>query len=311
MAETGSCNLRLAGRDTSDGVITSAGGRTYRTHFGSLETVIRRATTSMPSPRPREDLVRFLPGPPLRARTSTRPHAIGLDLVPQGHPSDDDRTGRSSRGSLSSCLTVSHSSCILPGTAGPARLSAVGVADGARPYSQGMTGFVGFGLLASAFAPLVATLAVLRIDALGWVGWVILVACFAALLLLGFVLRRLANVQARPLESSAIRRADERVLGFASGYVVPVVITLFGGPKVSTAVATIALVVFMAVIYVRGGLYHLNPTLAVLGFRLYEVTASNGSVTMLLTKTKWLSQRDNLQARYLGPDIAFQMEGRS
>ena len=39
-----------------------------------------------------------------------------------------------------------------------------------------------------------------------------------------------------------------------------------------TIVATSALVAILALIYVRAGLYHLNPTLAVLGFRLYEVT---------------------------------------
>lgn len=183
--------------------------------------------------------------------------------------------------------------------------------DSATPYSRAMTGLVGFGLLASAYAPLVALLAIIRIDQLGWVGWVILVACVASMLLLTIVIRALARIQARPLETLSVRRADDRVLAFATSYVVPVVITLFGGPKTSTFIATAALLVFMAVIYVRTGMYHLNPTLAVVGYRLYEVTAVNGSITMLFTRGRHLAQHGHLQVRYLGSDIAFQIEGRS
>jgi hypothetical protein len=49
------------------------------------------------------------------------------------------------------------------------------------------------------------------------------------------------------------------------------------------------LVAVLALIYVRAGLYHLNPTLAIIGFRLYEVTAVNGAVTMLLTKSGYIA----------------------
>lgn len=78
---------------------------------------------------------------------------------------------------------------------------------------------MGVGLLASASAPLVALLAVLKVHDLGWVSWVILVTCLAAILLLVFVLRSLAGIQARSVETTSVRRADERVLAFTSSYV--------------------------------------------------------------------------------------------
>ncbi len=169
---------------------------------------------------------------------------------------------------------------------------------------------VGVGLLASAFAPLVALLAVLKLDDFGWVTWLILAVCLAAVLLLFVVLRSLSGIQVRTVETTSVKRADERVLAFTSSYVVPVVVALFGGAKGPALAATCALVVLLAVIYVRAGLYHLNPTLAVLGFRLYEVTADNGAVTMLLAKRNHIPQRGQLECHYLGDDLAIQLEGK-
>ena len=172
-----------------------------------------------------------------------------------------------------------------------------------------MTRVVGAGLLASAFAPLVALLAVLKLNELGWLSWVILAASLTSILLLILVLRSLARIQARSVESASVRRADERVLAFTSGYVVPVVVALFGGSGAPTIVATAVLLAILALIYVRAGLYHLNPTLAIIGFRLYEVTTVNGAVTMLLTKSRHIAQHEVLECRYLGEDVAIQQGG--
>lgn len=172
-----------------------------------------------------------------------------------------------------------------------------------------MRRLVGVGLLASAFAPLVALLAVLKLDDFGRVSWLILIASFAAVLLLFAVLHSLSGIQLRSLQTTSVKRADERVLAFTSSYVVPLVVALFGGAKGSAVVATWVLVAVLAVIYVRAGLYHLNPTLAVLGFRLYEVTADNGAVTMLLTRRNHIPQHGSLECRYLGDDVAIQLKG--
>ena len=168
---------------------------------------------------------------------------------------------------------------------------------------------VGAGLLASAFAPLVALLAVLKLDEFGWVSWALLGACSAAVLLLAVVLRSLSKIQPRSIETTSVRRADERVLAFTASNVVPVVVALFGGAKGPAIAATWALVALLVVIYVRAGLYHLNPTLAVLGFRLYEVTATNGAVTMLLARRTHLPQRGLIECRYLADDVAIQPKG--
>jgi hypothetical protein len=84
---------------------------------------------------------------------------------------------------------------------------------------------------------------------------------------------------------------------------------LFGGKDWVTAVATAVLVLLLAVIYVRGGLYHLNPVLALAGFRLYEVTEQNGRITMLLSRKNHLPQSGVVTYRRLGGDAAIQLRG--
>jgi hypothetical protein len=172
-----------------------------------------------------------------------------------------------------------------------------------------MAHLVGAGLLASAFAPLVLIVAVLRVGDLGPWGWVLIVVSLVAMLLLGAVLRTAARIQAHTAETTAVRRADERVLGFTGSYLVPAVVVLFGGKDWVTAVATTVLVALLAVIYVRGGLYHLNPVLALAGFRLYEVTEQNGHITMLLTRQEFLRQNGRVTYRRLGGDVAIQLKG--
>jgi hypothetical protein len=176
-------------------------------------------------------------------------------------------------------------------------------------YSRVMKGIVGAGLLVSAFAPLLALIAILKVPTLGWVSWAILAGCLLSLVLLWLVLRSAARLQARPVELAEVRRADESVLGFTSSYVVPVVVTLFSD-DIASLVATIALVLLLVVIYVRAGLYHLNPTLAVMGFRLYEVTATSGAATMVLSRSRHLPQQGVIECRYLGDDVAIQLKGR-
>lgn len=170
-----------------------------------------------------------------------------------------------------------------------------------------MTRLVGAGLLASAFAPLVLLLAVLRLPDLQVWGWVLIAGSVAAMLLLVGVLRTLARVQQRHLESTTVRHADESVLKFTSTYLVPAVVVTFGGQSWATSVATGGLVVLLAVVYVRGALYHLNPVLALAGFRLYEVTDRSGRPTMLLTRADHLPQAGVIRCRLLAGDTAIQL----
>jgi hypothetical protein len=174
-----------------------------------------------------------------------------------------------------------------------------------------MMRIAGLVLLASAFSPLVALLALLRAQSLGWVVWPVLAECVFSLIFLAAAISGLRRVQTRPLATTAVRAADERILGFTSSYILPIVVALLGDAGLFDAVATCALVGFIAWIYVQAGLYHLNPTLAALGFRLYEVTLESGEQAMVLSPARHIPQRGQLQVRYLGDHVALQLKGRA
>lgn len=177
------------------------------------------------------------------------------------------------------------------------------------PYGRIMNSktALGGGLLASAFAPMIALVAIVRFPELGLVSWAVLGLCGLAVSLLGLVLRSVKKVQGRTIETKTVRHADERVLAFTSAYVIPLVVAAFASEGAPSLAAAGGLVVLLAIIYVRAGLYHLNPMMAILGYRLYEVTLNNETITMLLTRAKHIPQAGKLKCRYLGDNVAIQI----
>ncbi len=169
---------------------------------------------------------------------------------------------------------------------------------------------VGGALLASAFSPLLAVMVLLA--ALGgepWLTAVLMAVALAPIGILALVLRALWRVQATRLRTTRVRARDLDVLGFVSSYVLPVAVALFAG-ETREDVASLLLLGLLAVVYVRAGLYHLNPALTLLGYRLYEVEQDNGAAVMVLTRERHLPQRGDLDARRLADGVLIQLETR-
>lgn len=80
----------------------------------------------------------------------------------------------------------------------------------------------------SAFAPMVAVLTILRFHQLGIFAWIVLGVCVLAVLLLALVLGQVGRIQERSIVPKQVRRRDDKVLAFASSYIVPVAIAAFG-----------------------------------------------------------------------------------
>lgn len=167
---------------------------------------------------------------------------------------------------------------------------------------------MGVGLLTSAFAPVVALVAIVQIPQLGVLGWVVIGGSVVSVGFLALVLRGVRRIQARTIQAKTVRSADEAVLAFTASYVIPVVVAAFAGDTVPALVGAGGVVLLLVIIYVRGGLYHLNPTLlAVFGYRLYGVTASNETNTMLLSRAKHIPQSGPIECRYLSDNFAIQI----
>ncbi len=75
----------------------------------------------------------------------------------------------------------------------------------------------------------------------------------------------------------------------------------FVTPRCSTAILSC-----LVMLHLRGGLFHLNALFALVGYRCYLVTGTNGVVTMMLTRAQHVPQQGPLQCRHLSDDVAFQ-----
>ena len=170
---------------------------------------------------------------------------------------------------------------------------------------------VGAALLASAFAPLLVVLALVQQPFGGGPGdAVLVVGCALLLLVPAGVLRALRTVQQVTVTSVAVRRRDADVLAFVGSYLVPVAIASFAGDDRGRLAGIGVLLLVLAVVYVRGQLFHLNPVLAMMGYGLYEVTRDSEEVVMVLTRRRHVPQRGELRGVRLADGVLVELAGR-
>jgi len=172
---------------------------------------------------------------------------------------------------------------------------------------RGVRFVVRVGLAVSAFVPALALVAGLRWGELGQVAAVLAGVCAAAGALLVVVLAALRHRQAEPLTCQQVQRADHRVLTFVLASTVPAGVVMLLAPRLWPALIALGgIFLLAALVYVRGGLFHLNPLLAI-RYRVYEVTATNGTGVYLLSRARHIPQDAKLQCRFLTDEVAVQV----
>lgn len=150
--------------------------------------------------------------------------------------------------------------------------------------------WVGAGLLASAFSPLlVALVLVIRPLPELWQNVVVaLVVALPALLPLAIVLAARHLPNERVTMRSATPK-DSDVLAFIGSYLVPIAVAIFT-PDPARLIAMAVLLLVLVAVYVGAELYWLNPLLTIAGFRIYQVVDDdNGSTLVLLTRRRKLA----------------------
>lgn len=103
------------------------------------------------------------------------------------------------------------------------------------------------------------------------------------------------------------RRRDDDVLSYLVTYVIPFMISPDDGWQKAVGLGLFLLVV--CVLYVKTNMVYINPTLALFGYRLYEVKLGDDESTHpLITRRKTLV-RGNLLVVAVGNDVFFSEEG--
>lgn len=164
------------------------------------------------------------------------------------------------------------------------------------------SGGIGAGLFLSAFSPVLVAVALVTVpfDAL-WANAVLIVTCAAPAAFIGVTLRSARKLQENLLRYERVRRTDRDVLTFMASFVLPVATAFFATGderRPATVAATIVLLALLLVIYLRAGLYQLNPLLSVLGFRLFEVEQASGTSVTVLSRRHSLPAGSVLATRF-------------
>jgi hypothetical protein len=161
-----------------------------------------------------------------------------------------------------------------------------------------VTAFARFVLFISSYVPLFGVFALLNSFGNGWpTGFCIGLAALG-LVVLPTTLLRARKLAPQPLKADTAQVRDGDALAYIATYIVP-----FAATTATTARERGALglfVLLIAVIYVRSELFYINPLLALVGYRLFEVATPAGASVVLLTHRRFLASGTSLMARRLG-----------
>jgi len=155
-----------------------------------------------------------------------------------------------------------------------------------------------FALFLSSYSPLFVVFGLLDSFGTGWPTK----ACFAVAalggLLLAVVLLAGKRIAPQPLHVESAQVRDGDALAYIATYLVP-----FAAVSATTARERGALglfVLLIAILYVRSELFYINPLLALVGYRLFQVATPSGASVVLLTRRRFLKSGIDLSARRLG-----------
>lgn len=171
--------------------------------------------------------------------------------------------------------------------------------------------FVGLGLLASAFGPLFVALT-LVVQPLPGLAWNIALAVLFALpvVLFATVLLAARGLETKRITAQSATPRDIDTIAFVASYLAPIAIALFAS-DVPRLVGMVVLLVVLVLVYLRAGMYWLNPLFAIAGYRLYQVVEERSGITWaVLTRRRTLPTGGTADGTVIAPGVLIELGGR-
>jgi hypothetical protein len=161
-----------------------------------------------------------------------------------------------------------------------------------------MTAIAQLALFLSSYAPLFGVFALLESFGSGWPTPVCAgVAIAGPFVLAGVLLVVKQVVAAQDLTVTTAQSRDGDALAYVATYLVPFAAIAVTTPREQGALGLF--VVLIAVIYIRAGLFYVNPLLAIAGYRLFQVVTPDNATVVLLARRRYLPSGVLLEARRL------------
>lgn len=156
-------------------------------------------------------------------------------------------------------------------------------------------------LFLSAYAPLLALLAILESFGSAWSSYLCAGLAVSSVVVTWAFWGSVRGQQFSWLQMTRSRPRDADILNFFITYVVP-----FAAAPLDDTRARVALIfflLFVAALYLRAALYQVHPLLLLVGYHLYELDLKDGSTVGLLTKRAFLPQTASLKVVPLMPNV--------
>ena len=155
-------------------------------------------------------------------------------------------------------------------------------------------------LFVSSYAPLLALFALLDSFGPGWPSVLCASVGAASVVVLIILWWTAAGIAPDYLRLTGSRSRDSDVMAYFVSYVVP-----FAAVD-ATAKTKIALGVFaviLAALYLRASIFYIHPLLLMAGYHVYDATTEGGIPVTLLTRRRFLPQREVLWASVISPGV--------
>lgn len=137
----------------------------------------------------------------------------------------------------------------------------------------------------SSYAPLFLSLALLKTNSK--ILWGLFAVSTFSVLVLALRIRQIKkhgrNKTTRKVKSIGLKNSD--ILSYVVTYLVPFSSAFPYNTKYDY-LAFFVLFATIAVVYLKANLLHINPTLSILGYNVYELTLENNSKKIIITKRK-------------------------
>lgn len=156
-------------------------------------------------------------------------------------------------------------------------------------------------LFVSSYAPLLALFAILDSFGPGWPSMLCAAVAAVSVLALWVVWTLVGRSAGNWLVLVASRNRDSDVMAFFVTYVVPFAAAQDANGRTRIALAVFAVVI--AALYVRSAIFYVHPLLLLCGYHVFEATTEAGIPITLVTRQRYLRQRDTAWTTLIAPAV--------
>jgi hypothetical protein len=156
-------------------------------------------------------------------------------------------------------------------------------------------------LFVSSYAPLLALFAILDSFGPGWPSMLCAAVAAVSVLALWVVWTLVGRSAGNWLVLVASRNRDSDVMAFFVTYVVPFAAAQDANGRTRIALAVFAVVI--AALYVRSAIFYVHPLLLLCGYHVFEATTEAGIPITLVTRQRYLRQRDTVWTTLIAPAV--------